>query len=355
MATQSGNPGAPVSAGAPPEDLPAFANLRRLLEEEPFRVQFFQAVRLIQKMEKERGPVGHFITPQGEAIRFCSLPTFAFPPSELYALERTPSGQLRMTVQFMGLCAAISVLPAPYTELVLARIREKDHATAEFLDIFNHRMISFFYRGWEKYRFFIGYETTSHDRLSPRLMDVLGLGTSGLQGRDGIPDAARLNYVALLARHVRSAASLQQILEDYFGVGVQVLQFAGTWRKLSRENQTSFSGDGGASERLGVGVVAGDEVWDHHGRIRVSLGPMPLKQYLKFLPGQDAYDELAAWLRFYSNGSYETEVQLVLEREDAPACELGAKGRHGPQLGFVSWLKTRPLERDPADATYLVQ
>jgi len=352
MATESGNAGAAVAA---PDDRPEFANVRRLLEEEPFRVQFFQAVRMIQKMDRTRGPVGHFVTPQGETIRFSSLPTFAFPASELYALERMESGQVRMTVQFMGLCAAIAVLPAPYTELVLARMREKDHATAEFLDIFNHRMISFFYRGWEKYRFFIGYESTSHDRLSPRLLDLLGMGTKGLTGRDSIPDAARLNYVALLARHVRSAASLKQILEDYFGVGIEVKQFAGTWRKLSADNQTAFTGEDRASERLGVGVVAGDEVWDHHGRIRVSLGPMPLKQYLKFLPGQDAYDELAAWLRFYSNGSYETEVQLVLEREDAPGCELGAKGRHGPQLGFVSWLKTRPLERDPADATYLVQ
>ncbi len=360
MATKSGNAASSVVAGAgagkpAPEDHPEFSNVRKLLDEEPFRVQFFQAVRMIQKMEKERGPVGHFVTPQGEAIRFSSLPTFSFPASELYALERAESGQVRMTVQFMGLCAAISVLPPPYTEVVLARMREKDSATAEFFDMFNHRMISFFYRGWEKYRFFIGYESTSQDKLSPRLRDVLGIGTKGLMGRDSIPDGARLNYVGLLARHVRSAASLKQILEDYFGVGVEVRQFAGTWRKLSAENQTCFSGEGGASERLGVGVVAGDEVWDHHGRIRVSLGPMPLKQYLKFLPGQDAYDELAAWLRFYSNGSYETEVQLVLERDDAPACELGAKGRHGPQLGFVSWLKTRPLDRDPADATYLVQ
>jgi type VI secretion system protein ImpH len=101
--------------------------------------------------------------------------------------------------------------------------------------------------------------------------------------------------------------------------------------------------------------VAGDEVWDHHGRIRISLGPMRFEQYLKFLPGQEAHRELVAWLRFYSNGSYETEVQLVLAREDAPACELGSSGKQRPQLGLVSWLKTRPLDRDPADATYLVQ
>jgi type VI secretion system protein ImpH len=270
-------------------------------------------------------------------------------------LRRAENGQMSMTVEFMGLCAAISVMPAPYTEFLLARTKQKDYAMEDFLNIFNHRMISFFYRGWEKYRFFIEYERDGEDRLSARLLDLLGLGTEGLRGRGGIPDEAYLNYVALLARHVRSAASLRQILEDYFGVDVHIQQFAGAWRKLSAENQTCFSGFGGPSERLGVGVVAGDEVWDHHGRIRIALGPMPFEQYLKFLPGQEAYRELVAWLRFYSNGSYETEVQLVLAREDAPSCELGSGGVMRPQLGLVSWLKTKPLERDPADATYLVQ
>jgi type VI secretion system protein ImpH len=332
-----------------------FRHMRKLLEEEPFRVQFFQAVRMLQRMERDRKPVGHFITPQGEAIRFCSLPSLSFPPSELYSLERSEDGQMKMTVQFMGICAAISVLPPPYTELMLQRIREKDHTMADFFDIFNHRLISFFYRGWEKYRFFIGYENALEDRMSPRLLDMLGLGTGGLRGRAGIPDKACLNYVGLLARHVRSAASLQQILEDYFGVVVEVRQFAGTWRKLQPENQTSFSGLGGASERLGIGAVAGDEVWDHQGRIRVVLGPMKFGQYLTFLPGQEAHRELCAWLRFFSNRTYETEVQLVLEREDAPRCELGADGPDRPQHGLVSWLKTRPMQRNPADATYLVQ
>ena len=356
MATESGNASPAVTLQATSSDAkPELANLRRMLEEEPFRVHFFQAVRLLQKMETGLKPVGYFITPQGETIRFSSRTSLSFPPSEIHELHREEGGQTKMTVEFMGFCAAISVMPAPYTEFLLARIRQKDYAMEDFLNIFNHRMISFFYRGWEKYRFFIEYERTREDRLSGHLLDLLGLGTEGLRSRGGIPDDAYLNYVALLARHVRSAASLKQILEDYFGVDVHIQQFAGAWRKLSTENQTSFSGFGGPSERLGVGVVAGDEVWDHHGRIRIALGPMPFQQYLKFLPGQEAYRELVAWLRFYSNGSYETEVQLVLAREDAPACELGSGGAMRPQLGLVSWLKTKPLNRDPADATYLVQ
>ena len=356
MAAESWDSSAAVSAQeSGKDDRPEFRNLRKLLDEEPFRVHFFQAVRMLQRMEQDRKPVGYFITPQGETIRFSARTSLAFPPSELYELRRMENGQMSMTVEFMGLCAAISVMPAPYTEFLIARAREKDHAMEDFLNIFNHRMISFFYRGWEKYRFFIEYEKSGEDRLSGRLLDLLGLGTEGLRERGGIPDDAYLNYVGLLARHVRSAASLQQILEDYFGVQVHIQQFAGAWRKLNAENQTCFTGFGGANERLGVGVVAGDEVWDHHGRIRVSLGPMRFGQYLKFLPRQDAYNELVAWLKFYSNGSYETEVQLVLAREDAPPCELGSGGEKRPQLGLVSWLKTKPLDRDPADATYLVQ
>lgn len=334
---------------------PEFRNLRKMLEEEPFRVHFFQAVRLLQKMEGELKPVGYFITPQGETVRFSSRTSLAFPPSEIYDLQPMENGQTSMTVEFMGMCAAISVMPAAYTEFLIARARQKDYAMEDFLNIFNHRMISFFYRGWEKYRFFIEYERTKEDRLSALLLDLLGLGTKGLRERSGIPDVAYLNYTALLARHVRSAASLQQILEDYFAVDVHIQQFAGAWRKLKPESQTSFKGLGGANERLGVGVVAGDEVWDHHGRIRVSLGPMHFAQYLSLLPGQNAYHELVAWLRFYSNGSYETEVQLILARADAPSCEIGSSGEKRPQLGLVSWLKTRPLNRDPADATYLVQ
>lgn len=356
MATTGGQPGAGL--GAQPlteEELRRLQPLRELLEQEPFRVQFFQAVRMLQRMEVGRNPVGYFHTPQQETVRFMALPTFSFPASELYDLKRDPGGQLQMTVQFMGLCSAISVLPAPYTELVLQRNREKDFATGAFFSLFEHRMISFFYRGWEKYRFSIGYERAQTDAVSPRLLNLLGVGTPDLQRRLGLPAGACLNYVGLLGRHVRSAAGLRQILADYFEVAVEVHQFAGTWRRLDAEDRTRFSGRGRASERLGVGVVAGGEVWDQHGRIRVTLGPMGFERYRSFLPGEAACEELCAWLRFYSNGAYETEVRLVLERMEAPGTELGAEGETGPRLGLVSWLKTRELQRNPADASYLVQ
>ncbi len=328
------------------------ATVAALLEQEPYRTEFFQAVRLLQRMGGERGPVGYFVAPNQEAVRFSSLPTLTFPPSQLYALDRGPDGQPRLVVQFMGSVAAVSSLPHTYTEYLLGLLRDRDTVMAEFLDIFNHRMISLFYRGWEKHRFFLGFEQGGRDTLSPRLRDMLGLGTAGLEERTALPDRAYLAYTGLLGRHTRSAASLQQLLEDFFALPVRVEQFAGTWRRLPKGDQTIFSDAARASERLGVATVVGSEIWDQHGRIRVVLGPMPLRSYLSFLPGNAAYQQLETWMRFFTSGQYETEVQLILERAEAPGCVMGATGAERPRLGLVSWLKTRPLTRDPGDAVF---
>jgi type VI secretion system protein ImpH len=244
MATESRNPGASLREPKfDADEQPQYRAIRKLLDDEPFRVQFFQAVRLLQKVETKRKAVGYFVTPREETIRFSARTSLAFPPSEIHDLRHVEDGPEEMLVEFMGMCAAISVMPNTYTEFLIERAREKDHAMEDFLNIFNHRMISFFYRGWEKYRFFIEYEKSGEDPLSFRLLDILGLGTSGLRRRTGIPDESYLNYAGLLARHVRSAASLQQILEDYFHVeGAGSEQFAGTWRKLERQkNRTCFT------------------------------------------------------------------------------------------------------------------
>ena len=59
-------------------------------------------------------------------------------------------------------------------------------------------------------------------------------------------------------------------------------------------------------------------------------------------------------MQFYSDGAYETEVQLILKREEVPSCEMGGKGAARPRLGLVSWLKTKPKAMDAREATYLL-
>ena len=87
---------------------------------------------------------------------------------------------------------------------------------------------------------------------------------------------------------------------------------------------------------------------------------MRFDHYREFLPGEPGHRELAAFMKFYSDGAYETQVQLVLRREEVPACQLGTSGTSSvpslpsPRLGLVSWLKTRPRARDADEAMYLL-
>ena len=325
------------------------SSLEETLREDPCSFEFFQAVTLLQRLRKNCQAVGRFSNPEEEAVRFHVNNSLAFPASQVQGID-WPEGALpQMTVNFMGLTGPLGVLPYSYSELMLERMRAKDSSLQDFLDIFNHRMISFFYRAWEKYRFPVTYCLGDEDRFTQRLLDFVGLGTPGLQDRQAVPDEALLHYVGLLSLQSRSAAALEQILGDYFEVPVEVEQFVGAWYPLDPASQSQVEEGDLEAQQLGIGTVVGDEVWDQQARVRVKLGPMDLARYRDFLPQGSAYEPLRAFTRFYSNDEFDFEIELILQRDDVPACLVGSEGKTAPQLGWVTWLKTVPFEREACD------
>ena len=335
---------------------PHLANtrLQEMLRTDPCTVKFFQMVRLLERLHPERKPVGLFVAPANEVARFSAHTSLSFPASEIQTYTESGDGPDRLSVNFMGLSTMNGPLPHPYTELLLERVRNKDHAMGEFFDIFNHRIISLFYRGWKKYRFFIAYEQSrgADDMVTRCVFDLLGLGTPGLARRMKIADEAAIYYAGILGQTRRSARGLKQLLEDYFDVSVQVEQFTGSWNRLAVSDQTMLNDGGSASECLGVATIIGDEVWDQQGTVTIRLGPMPLKQYKEFLPGAAAHAELAEWLRFYSRQELDFVVRLVLARTEVPEVKLSSDESEMARLGIASWLKMKPFERDPDEAMY---
>lgn len=328
---------------------PASVEIWDALQREPFCFDFFQAVRLLERLLPERAPVGAFVNPSREVVHFGANPSVAFPPSQIYSITREADLPARMTVNFMGLTGPLGVLPHYYTELLINRTRAKDHTLRNFLDIFNHRMISLFFQAWQKYRVTVAYERGERDRFSHHVLDLVGLGTEGLQHRQPVSDNSLIYYAGLLGQQPRSASALRQVLMDYFAVPVEVEQFAGDWYKLDRETQCCFEDTLSSSEQLGLGAVVGDEIWDQQSSVRVKLGPLTLKEYRDFLPDGTAYSPLCGLLRFFAGGELDFEVQLILDRQQVPRCELGAEDGVPPQLGWVTWLKSSPFGRDPAD------
>jgi len=325
------------------------------LHQEPFRFDFFQAVRLLERFYPERTPVGRFEPPADEVAHFGAHATLAFPASQIQAMNFPEQGPAHMTVNFMGMTGPEGILPNPYTALLIERLRAGDTSARDFLDIFNHRIISLFYQAWRKYRFDIGCKEGERNCFYYQLLSVVGLGTEGLRDRQAITDEACVYYAGLLGQRPRSAYALRQILSDYFDVPVEIEQFAGGWYRLDEPTQCCLSEGTTDSEKLGFGAVVGDEIWTQQSRVRIILGPLTLERYKDFLPDGSCWEPLRAWVLFFSNGEFDFEVKLVLKREVVPPCELGTDEPAGPRLGWISWVKSAPFGRDPGDTVLALQ
>ena len=371
MATESRLEGADLSAtasgaafvppaggpGAPDESLPhgpalgARDPLARALRDAPQTFEFFQAVRLLERLATARASVGGFGDPAAEAVRFAANTSYGFPASEVQSIEDGgPDAPARMTVNFMGLTGPEGVLPLQYSATVADRVRAKDTALRDFLDIFNHRAISLFYRAWEKNRFAVEHERDPRGRLTSHLFDLVGMGTAGLQDRLPLRDEALLYLAGPLMLQSRPAVGLEALVGEYFDVPCEVEQFVGAWYTLAEETVTHLGDALGDSARLGTGAVVGDETWDQQSRIRLRLGPLTRRQFDTFLPDGSAHEPLRALVRFYAGDTIDVQLRLVLARDEVAGCTLGDDAM--PPLGWGTWLQTRPALRDP-DQTLL--
>jgi type VI secretion system protein ImpH len=325
------------------------SQIARALREDSCSFEFFQAVTLLQSLTQGRQPVGMFSNPQDEAVRFSVNNALPFPASQLQSLDIPEDGQPTMAVNFMGITGPSGVLPYCYTELLLDRKRAKDQSLADFLDIFHHRALSLFYRAWSKYHFPATYGREGLDVFTYHLLDLVGMGTPGLQERQALPDEALLHYVAHFSQQSRSAAALEQIVEDYFEVPAEIEQFAGAWYALHLDALCVMSDEEGPSQQLGGGAVIGDQVWDQKSRVRIKLGPLDLSQYREFLPDGSAFEPLRALTRTFCNDEFEFELQLILKREQTPRFQIVVGEETGPRLGWVSWLTSLPMHRNPEE------
>lgn len=333
-------------------------SLEQQLFDAGYRFDFFQAVRLLRRLYPERAAVGQEARPGSEAVRFRSRAALSFAPSAIHEIRRgtDDDGPAQMTVGFMGLTGPVGVLPRHYTTLLLERVRARDAVLQEFLDIFTHRAVSQFFRAWEKYRFAIRYERAqverqSDDRFAHLLFDLFGMGTEGLLDRLVVDDRVLLYYTGLLSQRRRSASALAGLLQDHFGVPVRIGQFVGQWLAIPERSRTRL-GPRGANNALAVSAIAGRRCWDQQAALCVRVGPLTLSEYAGFLPSGKGFRPLLQLTRYFVGQQFDIDLQLVLNADEVPRCQLGDKGEGGPRLGWSSWLKTAPFVRDAEDATF---
>lgn len=307
---------------------------------EAYRFDFFQAVHLLERLLPRTVRVGEGSGVPPEPVRFRSSLMAAFPASEIDRLRlgAAPGEPPEMVVNFMGLAGGFGPLPPPLSEHVLARTRRGDTAARDFLDIFNHRLLSLLYRARTRHRPSLTRGTPADGNFALYLYALFGMALPELRGRMPIPDRALLHYAGILAQAPRSLHGLERVLADYFGVPVSGSPLEGRWLDIDPGERTRI-GMAGRNHGLGRGAVLGRRAWDQQAGLRLTLGPLSLPQFLDFLPAGKAHRPLQSLLAFYAESALEPEYRLQLRPEEVPPTRLGR--RSGARLGWTSFLVSR--------------
>ncbi len=309
------------------------------------RTSFFQLVKLLLRGRPGAAPPGGAGPPAREPLRFRPAATLAFPTSDVDEVEalgrREPDGpeRWRLTVNFMGLYGPASPMPNHFTEEMLWAGPEGQGAR-DFVDLFNHRMISFVFRAWQKYRFPEQFRSDAPDPFTQRMFCLLGLGTSGMREAAGVELLPLLASAALLSSRQRSAAGLEGLLRTHFSdVAVRVEPCVTRSVRIPAPNRMRL---GRSGARLGEDACLGERVSDRSGSFRIEVGPMRLETFRAFLPRGERLARLIRLARLYLADPLDFEVVLRLEAPELPHLRL-APDRDLP-LGQASWLA--PTGRD---------
>ena len=340
------------------------------LFEQPYRFQYFQAVRMLELWLRRNG-VAH----EGAVanfLRFQNSVSLNFPASQLEALQPDPRElprearalaealqrkqlkYIRITPAFMGFLGTAGTLPAHYTERIAAHQQyQKDEGPRAFLDTFSNRALALFYEAWCKYRLELKYQIDGKDKFLPLLLSLAGIGNESLQRRmlddgDGVLDESVGYFAAAMRHRPASAVSIGQVLSEYFGQRIKVTQFVGCWYDVPQTQQSTL---GGNNATLGSSALVGARVWQRDLRMRLTVGPLERRNFDAFLPGGKAARALEKMLAMFTGLCLEYEVQLVLRAADVQGATLDLD-RVGGRLGYDSFLLAGARSQDSADVRY---
>ncbi len=321
----------------------------RALTERPYGFDFFRAIRLLENLHSDRPKVGTAERSEEEIVRFGQKPSLAFAPSTVEAYEEAKGGgPARLFVRFLGLLGPNGPLPLHITEFVHDRLlNSRDGAFAAFLDVFNHRVLSLFYRSWAAAQKTVDFDRPDESRFAAYIGSLFGIGMPSLLNRDAVPDRAKLYFSGRLVSQTRNAEGLEAIVESFFGIPTVIEEFSGFWMKIPTENQCRL-GESPSTGSMGINAIAGTRKYETQLKFRIRMGPMKLRDLERLLPGGDSFKRLKAWVLNYVGYELKWDVQCVVEAKEAPSACLGQMGR----LGLSCWAKSADLEKDAEDPIF---
>jgi len=316
------------------------------LEKEPYRFNFFQALRRLESLAPSKPKLGRSARPVDDPVRLTQNPSLAFAPASLVSFVPARADKpANLCVSFLGLLGPNGPLPLHLTEYARDRLRNSSDPTfVRFLDVFHHRMLSLFYRMWADAQPAVSFDRPETDRFSMYVGSFFGMGLPSMRDRDAVPDLAKLHHAGQLVSAARSREGMKSILSGFFRLPTEIEPFVGQWLGLP-DGTICRLGRSPSTGTLGRSIILGSRAWECQQKFRIQMGPLAMDDYQGLLPGSRSLDRLVALVRNYIGVELAWDVNLILLKEEVPPLMLNGKER----LGWTTWLAARRMKEDVND------
>ena len=290
----------------------ARADLKRELVANSREYDFYQVVRLLQRLRGEE---------EGAGLRYRPLLGLERSESGIAGMRETAAGY-EIEPTFMALYGASSPLPVWYTGELLEDEWHDESSSRDLLDMLHQQIYPLLYAAWRKYRFALNAieGEGEGDRYWGMLYALMGLYDPKLRVR--VPDAAGfLGQTGLFSRQVRSAAALGAMLRGALGRrDVEIVECVPRQAAIPADQRLSV-GRTGCS--LGQDAVMGERVLDCCGRFQIRIGPIDAETFSSATWEDGLIERIRRICTGFLVQPLECEVILVLDEGIVQPAVLG--------------------------------
>ncbi|WP_064452123.1 type VI secretion system baseplate subunit TssG [Pseudomonas antarctica] len=283
----------------------------------------YRFCQLLEQTLPDHPPLGSTAHPADDPVRFRPDPGMGFPAGELKAIETCedhPERPATVRTRLLGLYGVDSPMPTAFLDDIAQR-REGHEALEAFLDIFNHRIFTQFYRVWRKYSYPATFAAGGSDATSQCLLGLIGLGVPGPAKHIATPISRFLALLGVMRLPTRNAEGITALVK-LLAPNTQVRVTPHWPQKVSLAQPASLSSTRPVS--LSQGTPLGSVGLDANSQLHLALFTEDLDEARGWLPGNQLHNDLLVLLRVYLGWRCTAKLQLSLPIHSLPKPVLGS-------------------------------